>query len=99
MTRRIFKYEIKGPGAQIISMPRGAEIVAVQMQGIYPFMWAVVDDEAPAEDRRFYVAATGEAIPDDSRYLDTFYMRTAVDTPLVWHLLEPTSPGAGEAPQ
>lgn len=93
MSTVIWKFEIKGPCAQVISMPRGARVLSVQVQGIFPFMWAMVDDEAPAEDRRFYVAATGEPIPERSRYLDTFHMRTGIDTPLVWHLLEPTPEG------
>lgn len=86
---RIFKYPIAGERSHFtLSMPRGAEVLALQMQrgrfGVSsPTIWAGVDDAAPLEARAFAVVGTGHEVPDGYRYFGTF-----IDGDFVGHLFE-----------
>lgn len=93
---RIFKYEVKIADQFEIKMPKGADILNVQMQKEVPCIWAMVDTEAEEETRCFRVIGTGNPIPefDESskmrykrgyKYIGTFLQYNGA---LVWHLLE-----------
>ena len=48
--RKIWKYQLPFPEEEIvISMPKEAEILCVQMQGNVPCIWVLVDPEAQTE--------------------------------------------------
>jgi hypothetical protein len=68
-----------------ITMPRGAEVLTVQMQESFsdPQVWAKVDQGADPETRFFNWVGTGHEMPDVGRYIGTVqYGR------LVFHLFE-----------
>jgi hypothetical protein len=48
-----------------ITMPYGAQILSVQLQGGEPTLWAIVDTTRPTEERFFIIRMTGEAIPPE----------------------------------
>lgn len=77
------------------TMPRGAELLAVQMQLGELCAWFLVVPSAPQEPRKFKTYGTGWDIPLSERY-----MGTAQDAggSLVWHLFEDikASPAAQE---
>jgi hypothetical protein len=71
------------------TMPEGAELLTVQVQGFGHFIWALVDPKAKKVRRTFRVIGTGYPIEDDSalQYVGTFQQRRGA---LVWHLFETT---------
>ena len=82
----IYKYPIQ-PGLTVLELPRGAQVLTVQMQGDRPFLWARLDTRQPLERRTFEVFGTGDGMPDDPRlmYVATFQMDGGA---LVWHVFE-----------
>lgn len=60
---KILKYEIKVPGAFSLKVPANAEVLNVDTQNGFPFMWIQVDvnnaDEGYFEERFFYSLGTG----------------------------------------
>lgn len=66
------------------AMPKGAEIIAVQpLTETILEMWAIVDPEAPLEERRFSVRGTGRELGDIGRHLGTVRAGS-----FVWHCFE-----------
>ena len=71
MTGSIWKFELNiGGGASgvdrqsvhSVRMPTGAEVLSVQTQRETPCIWALVNPDAPPENRRFEVYGTGQPI-------------------------------------
>lgn len=87
--RRIFKYRLKSPGATTLSMPRGAEVLGVQLQAGDLAVWAMVDPALPPEDRRLVVVGTGHQLPDSMASRERYpYLGTVQASALVWHVFE-----------
>jgi len=86
-TFTIWKYELKLENLEIIEMPKGAEILAVQVQGMSPCIWALVDPSAEKEKRSFEIFGTGFEIPDnvERKFIGTFQLSPHR---LVFHLFE-----------
>lgn len=72
--KTIYKYPIGITDQQIIPMPAGANILTVQVQNGNPFIWAMVDTEAPTERVSIRVYGTGHSIGERSNleYIGTF---------------------------
>lgn len=88
--RKIFKYKINPiafDNKYVIPMPDGAEILSAQRQGggddIY--IWAIVDEKNPLEDREVIVFGTGMEIPLD---LNLRFINTVQIGWLVFHVFE-----------
>lgn len=80
--KQIWKFKADG----IIEMPKGAEILTVQMQDSFnTCIWAMVDPEqGDTEKRRFVIVGTGHSFDDtDKKYIGTWQ-----DSMFVWHLFE-----------
>lgn len=60
--KTIWKFAIYGPVRFTTAMPAGAEILAVQAQGVALRMWALVDPQQPPETRAFQSFGTGHPI-------------------------------------
>jgi hypothetical protein len=101
--KKIFKYDVPGPGCFKVEMPRGAEILSVQTQRGEPVFWALVEPGEPLVARRLACIATGEEIDLTDvpyvvlRYVGTFQLEietSAKSAPsIVMHLFD-----GGEAP-
>jgi len=65
--RVIFKYQMPVLEQFTMTLPAKAEIIRMEDQGGMFWLWAVVDTNAPAEERRFRAFKTGAAMPDDVR--------------------------------
>jgi hypothetical protein len=78
MKKQIWKYRLEVTGWQSITMPKGSEILTVQVQDGEPCLWALVDPDAGTEERFIEMVGTGRQIPTDSgsigRYVSTFQM-------------------------
>ena len=85
--KRIWKYTVMVDDYSI-EMPVGAKILDVQVQNGEPHLWALVDDIAPMEARRFATVGTGHPLPDeisDGKHLGTFHLHGGA---LVFHLFD-----------
>ncbi len=83
---KIYKYEIKLDDDQTISLPTGAKILTVQIQGRIPYIWAMFDENLGGlEPRKISVIGTGNPMPEVGRYIGTFQMLEGM---LVWHVFE-----------
>ena len=89
MEKTIWKFEIQITYKQHIKMPKGAEILSVQVQNGIPYLWALVDPDAEIEERCIEVFGIGNPIQQFSdtqrKYVGTFQMHFGK---LVWHLFE-----------
>jgi len=63
--RVIFKYQMPVLEQFSMTLPAGAEIIRMQDQGGMFWCWAVVNTEAPNEERHFMAFKTGAAMPDN----------------------------------
>lgn len=90
MSRAVWKYELATTiGKFPVELPRGAQIVDVGTQQNHAYMWAIVDPEAPVEQRWFQVIGTGSEI-DGALY--ALYVDTFSQGAHVWHLFEVRGP-------
>mgnify|MGYP006921365538 CR=1 FL=1 len=78
----VFKYEVQ----RKIEMPKGSEILCMQMQRGIPCIWAMVHQTKEMEIREFDIIGTGQAIIGDliHKYIGT-YQPTEF---LVYHVFE-----------
>lgn len=87
--KTIWKYEISLPRMSgNINMPRGAQVLTIQMQGKIPCIWALVDSENGLEERWFEIYGTGHEIlhpRDRLKYINTFQVRGGE---FIFHLFE-----------
>lgn len=88
--KTIYKYRIETNDSVVIEMHRGAEILAVQVQHGNPFLWAIVDNDAPKEKRVFEVYGTGHELKpltaiDSRKYIGTYQLYGGN---LVFHVFE-----------
>ena len=84
--KTIYKYEIELVDNQSIEMPKGAEVLSVQVQNNKPCLWAIVETERPTERKLFKIAGTGNPFDTNlHRYkcIGTFQLNL-----FVWHLFE-----------
>lgn len=76
MNLTVHKYQLAfGPLGVVVEimMPRGAEILTVNVQSDIICIWARVDTHEPYEGRRFCITATGTPCPPD-KYVGTVLM-------------------------
>lgn len=98
MPKTIWKFDMPpspmpplGIGDFSVSMPVGAKIVYLAKQNGLPQLWALVNpEEVDREERHFFIAGTGKAMPHWMTYIDSWQMQ---DGQLIWHLFENTNPG------
>ncbi len=67
-----------------VALPEGAQLLAVQMQGVAPWVWAIVDTDASTVHRKLLTRETGQ--PFDGTEGD--HVGTFQDGPFVWHIFE-----------
>jgi hypothetical protein len=83
MAKQIWKYSLEN----IIEMPKGAEILTIDIQNGQMFnaqMWVKVDTENEMEKRMFEVIGTGQNFDDTNKK----YVGTYQEGPFVWHVFE-----------
>lgn len=83
---RIWKYPFRTTDEFTLDLPKDAQILSVQMQGIQPCIWAQVHPKNELEKRHFIVYGTGHYIPNDKGvYIGTYQ---EFEGGLIWHLFE-----------
>ena len=87
----IWKYPIPIQDKFILSVPKGARVLAVQTQYGEPMIWMLVDPTVEKCDMRFTLVGTGHSVPAD-KYIGTFQF---MGGNLVFHLFVESSDGQG----
>ena len=89
MKKSIWKFKLSLDEQQIIKMPEGAEILTIQSQGNVPCIWALVEPDAPKENRCFEIIGTGDFITFENeiqkKYINTFQLHGGA---LIFHVFE-----------
>jgi hypothetical protein len=70
--KTVWKFALEPDEPCVIDMPYPSSVIRVGTQGDQPFLWAVVDPEAPTRPRSFWVRGTGHAIGEMTDYLGSF---------------------------
>jgi hypothetical protein len=85
---KIWKYQFESPYA-VWEMPKGAEILCVQLQYGKPCIWAKVDPDAEPVTRIFQIHPTGQDMGStDFKYVGTYQVLDASEHSFVWHVFE-----------
>lgn len=79
----IWKFPIRKDRSRV-HMPKGAQLLAVQMQAGVPCLWAAVDLSAERVRRSIAVYGTGHTLMDELGA----YIGTVQDGSLVWHFFD-----------
>lgn len=87
MNRTIWKWSLDIADRQILMLPAGAQVLAVQVQGLSPQLWALVDPDEPPEPRVFATCGTGREVGDWD-YIGTYQVPSVVGGSLVFHVFE-----------
>lgn len=87
MAKTFYKFPLPFHGKAAIVMPAGAEVRHVAEQNSVPQLWALVDTRQEATEQRcFYVAQTGEELPDFRSHIGTLLI--GVGGEYVVHVME-----------
>jgi hypothetical protein len=88
MGRFVWKYHLPIRDEVVLQMPAGAQIRAIQCQGVRSraaHLWALVDADAPGGSRRLQVRRTGHKADDLGPHLATFHLDDGL---LVFHVFD-----------
>lgn len=86
--KRVYKYQLEIKDEVLVSMPKDAKILTVQVQNGRPCIWASVDpSSSDMEIRKFRIAGTGHPVEDSiiENYIGTVQM---YEGKLVFHVFE-----------
>lgn len=83
---QVWKYTLElSDEPQVLSIPKGAEILTVAGQHDKPALWALVEPTAVREPRTFRVFGTGRPVPYGLQFVGTAICHGGS---LVWHVFE-----------
>ena len=86
MSKTIYKYPLQIIDEQWVNIPKGAEILTVQIQNGIPCLWAKVDAQEDNERRLIEIIGTGNPISNsDRKYISTIQLEKGK---LVFHVFE-----------
>lgn len=85
----IYKYRLEITETQVVSMPKGAQILTAQMQDGYLCLWALVNTDKKSAMRSIVICGTGNPIPSGEDFTQTHrYIATVQEQEFVWHVFE-----------
>jgi len=85
---KIWKYQFDG-ATSMWRIPKGAEILCVQLQYGKPCIWAKVDPDAEPETRMFQIHPTGQDMGSGTfKYVGTYQIAGEFSECYVWHVFE-----------
>jgi hypothetical protein len=71
---RISEYPLRADDRQTVQLPKGAELLTVQVQRGTPCLWALVDEAAETEGRVILIYDTDRPISYLGKHLGTFQL-------------------------
>jgi hypothetical protein len=80
--KTIYKYPLHSKDCTL-QLPKGAEILTVQLQNEIPTLWALVNPMTVTEERHICIVGTGWDVEDNMKYITTY-----MDGYFVWHAFE-----------
>jgi len=80
--KTIYKYTLNSKDCTL-QLPKGAEILTVQLQNENPTLWALVNPITVTEERYICIVGTGWQVEDNMKYITTY-----MDGYFVWHVFE-----------
>ena len=80
--KTIYKYPLNSHDCTL-QLPKGAEILTVQLQNQIPTLWALVNPMTVTEERHICIVGTGWDVEDNMKYITTY-----MDGYFVWHAFE-----------
>lgn len=85
--KKIYKYNLETVDKQSFMIPKGSQVLTVQIQNGEPKLWILVDPkETTRRLKTFYVRGTGNPIDGEiGTYIGTYQLR---DGALVFHVFE-----------
>lgn len=88
--KTIWKFGLEARDGVAIDMPKGAEILSLQVQGSTPCIWALCDPHAEPETRYFRTYGTGHPVESEpGRFIGTYQIMNGA---LVFHVFEVSAP-------
>lgn len=86
MKNIVYKYVLEFSSAQILELPRCAQIIHCAFQDEPICLWALVDpSEQQKIERTFYIVGTGQVLPDNEVLK---HIATLTRGGFVWHIFE-----------
>lgn len=88
---QIWKYPLYVQDVQTVEMPDEADILTIQVQGDAPYIWAMVNPDAPLNPRKIRIYGTGHPVDPNlsaERYIGTFQLKNGS---LVLHVFDITT--------
>ena len=85
--KTIWKFPFENKGMFELDMPKGAEILDVQVQDGIPCIWALVDLGQEKEKRIIVIHGTGHPVQqaEQKKYIGTYQ---ECEGSLIWHVFE-----------
>lgn len=85
--KRVWKFPLHMNDIQVVKIPAGARILAVQPQGEAVCLWALCDVHADPTDRHICILGTGHVAPERGalEFISTFQLH---DDRLIFHAFE-----------
>jgi hypothetical protein len=80
--KTIYKYPLHSQDCTL-QLPKGAELLTVQLQNQIPTLWALVNPMTVTEERHICIVGTGWDVEDNMKYITTY-----MDGYFVWHVFE-----------
>ena len=80
--KTIYKYTLDSQDCTL-QLPKGAEILTVELQNQIPTLWALVNPMTVTEERHICIVGTGWQVEDNMKYITTY-----IDGYFVWHVFE-----------
>ena len=80
--KTIYKYTLDSKDCTL-HLPKGAEILTIQLQNGIPTLWALVNPMTVTEERHICIVGTGWQVEDNMKYITTY-----MDGYFVWHVFE-----------
>jgi len=81
--KTIYKYTLDSQDCTL-QLPKGAEILTVQLKNGSPSLWALVNpNTSELEERHICIVGTGWEVEDTMKYITTY-----MDGYFVWHTFE-----------
>ena len=76
---QVWKFPLRpGTGSQQVRIPRGAQLLSIQLQDGMPTLWALCDEDAPLVERQLWAYGTGDAMVKAWPFVATLQIGTAV---------------------
>lgn len=87
--KTIYKFNLETTDTQTLLIPKGGEILSVQVQYGYPKLWVLVDPNEPLEERTIQIFETGHPVSCDTgierKFISTYQL---MNGNLVFHVFE-----------